>query len=209
MSPDGIITLDGAPSEIRNGAVRYRKTLLGTAPYAFRERYGGVDGLLSIVKGKDKSTKVIAQVKGSKALNPSMVRDLIGTVEKERAAIGLLITLEESTPGIKGPATLAGSCILPVWNKSYPHIQIHTIDDLLEGKGFDLPYRESPIKKAEAIKEQVRSQRMPIGIRSFTIGAKSLLKSSPGEVAFVKLYRVFIVSRKIIPKGVDKTTNIL
>ncbi len=126
-------------------------SLIGAAP---RERDGGVDGLLSIVEDKDKSTKVIAQVKGGKSLNPGMVRDLIGTVEKEKAAIGLLITLEEPTSGMKELAIHAGSYNSRIWNMSYPRIQIRTISDLLGSKPFELPYGESPIKKATRIKEQ-------------------------------------------------------
>ena len=61
---------------------------------AQREYDGGVDGLLSIPEGKGKTTKIVVQVKGGKNLNPGMVRDLIGTVKNEKAAIGLLITLE-------------------------------------------------------------------------------------------------------------------
>lgn len=132
-------------------------SLVGAAQ---REHDGGVDGLLSIPESKKKYTKVIAQVKGGEILNPSMVRDLIGTVEKEEAAIGLFITLEEPTSGMRELAIHAGSYISPIWNKSYPRIQIRMVGELLEGKGFDLPYGESPMKKAEAVKKQVRPQRM-------------------------------------------------
>ncbi len=132
-------------------------SLVGAAP---REHDGGVDGLLSIIESKDKSAKVIVQVKGGKSLNPGMVRDLIGTVEKEKAAIGLLITLEGLTSGMEELSIHAGSYVSPIWGKSYPRIQIRTVGDLLEGKGFDLPYGESPTRKAEAIKKQVRHQRM-------------------------------------------------
>ncbi|MDP2919829.1 MAG: DNA methyltransferase [Dehalococcoidia bacterium] len=121
---------------------------------ASREHDGGVDGLLSIAEGKGKSTKVIVQVKGGKSINPGMVRDLMGTIEKEKAAIGLLITLEEPTAGMRELATHTGSYESPIWHRSYPRIQIKTIKDLLEGRGFDLPYGESPLKKASPINEE-------------------------------------------------------
>jgi len=132
-------------------------SLVGAAP---REQDGGVDGLLSIVESKDKSTKVVAQVKGGKSLAPTIVRDLIGTVEKEKAAIGLLITLEEPTRGMRELAVHAGSYSSPIWGKSYPRIQIRTVRELLESKGFDLPYGESPMKKATSLKEKGRTARM-------------------------------------------------
>lgn len=132
-------------------------SLVGAAP---RTHDGGVDGLLSIVEGKDRSTKIIVQVKGGRGVNPGMVRDLIGTVEKEGAAIGLLVTLEEPTAGMKELAVHAASYTSPVWGKSYPRIQIRTVGELLEGKRFDLPYGESPMKKAVPIREPRRTKPM-------------------------------------------------
>jgi DNA modification methylase len=132
-------------------------SLVGAAP---RGRNGGVDGLLSIVESKDKSAKVVAQVKGGKSLAPTIVRDLIGTVEKEKAAIGLLITLEEPTSGMRELAVHAGSYSSPIWGKSYPRIQIRTVGELLKGTGFDLPYGESPVKKATPLKGKGRTARM-------------------------------------------------
>jgi len=132
-------------------------SLVGAAQ---RERDGGVDGLLSIPEGKNKYTKIIVQVKGGEILNPGMVRDLIGTVEKEKAAIGLLITLEEPTSGMRELAIHAGSYTSPIWDKSYPRIQIRTVGELLEGKVFNLPYGESPMKKATPIRQRRQTERM-------------------------------------------------
>jgi len=132
-------------------------SLVGAAQ---RERDGGVDGVLSIPESKNKYTKVIVQVKGGEILNPGMVRDLVGTVEKEKAAMGLLIILEEPTRGMKEVAIHAGSYFSPIWDKSYPRIQIRTVGELFEGKGFDLPYGESPMKKAAPIKQYKRTSLM-------------------------------------------------
>ena len=119
-----------------------------------REHDGGVDGLLSIPESRNKSTRVVVQVKGGKVLLPGMVRDLIGTLEKERASMGLLITLEESTTGMKELANHAGNYASPIWAKSFPRIQIRTVGDLFAGKLFDLPWAEHPAKKASSAKQQ-------------------------------------------------------
>ena len=132
-------------------------SLVGAAP---RERDGGVDGIFLIPERKDRNTKVIVQVKGGKTLIPAMVRDLIGTVDNENAAMGLLVTLETPTSGMRELAVHTGSYKSPIWDREYPRVQIRTVGDLLEGKGFDLPYGESPMKKAEAIKQQVRPHKM-------------------------------------------------
>src|SRR5208283_5187496 len=72
-------------------------TLVGASA---REYDGGVDGIFSFVEQDQKVRKVVVQVKGGDMLNPGMVRDLIGTVKKESAAIGLLITLKKPTTGM-------------------------------------------------------------------------------------------------------------
>jgi len=124
---------------------------------ASREHDGGVDGLLSIPESKNKFTKVIVQVKGGKTLIPGMVRDLKGTVDNESAAIGLLITLEKPTEGMNDLAVHYGEYESPIWDKSFPIIQIRTISELFEGKNFLLPWGERPEKKA-TFKEE-RNQR--------------------------------------------------
>jgi site-specific DNA-methyltransferase (adenine-specific) len=127
---------------------------------AHREHDGGVDGILSIL-GRNKATvKVIVQVKGGKILNPGMVRDLIGTLENEKSAIGILITLEEPTTGMKELANHAGVFESPVWGKIFPKIQIRTISEILSGKAFELPWEENPTKKATMKSENGKQTRL-------------------------------------------------
>lgn len=125
---------------------------------ASREHDGGVDGVLSIPESKGTTTKVIVQVKGGKNLNPGMVRDLMGTVENEKAAIGLLITLEKPTIGMNELANHAGDYNSPIWDKSFPRIQIRTVGEIFDGKFFELPWGESPAKKAKLTQEQLQQK---------------------------------------------------
>jgi SAM-dependent methyltransferase len=122
---------------------------------AQREHDGGVDGLLSISEGNKKYAKVVVQVKGGEVLVPEMIRALDGTVTKEKAVIGLFISLQDPTTGMKETAVHYGSYMSPVWGKSYPRIQIRTIQELLvEHKPFDLPPQVPTLKQAERVKEQ-------------------------------------------------------
>lgn len=116
----------------------------------------GVDGVLGFMEKDRKVKKIVVQVKGGETLVPAFVRDLIGTVENEKAAMGLLISLHEPTSGMKELAVHAGNYKSELWNKSYPRIQIRTIQELLmEGKQFDLPASQvSLFKKAERFKER-------------------------------------------------------
>lgn len=121
---------------------------------AHREHDGGVDGILSIPESKKSFAKVVVQAKSGKNLNPGMVRDLLGTVGNEKAAIGLFITLEKPTIGMSEFANHCGDYDSPIWHKSFQKIQILTVGELLDGKTFELPWGESPASKAKIAQEQ-------------------------------------------------------
>jgi len=81
--------------------------------------------------------QILIQVK-SGAVHPSDIRDLKGTVDREKAAMGVMITLQEPTKGMKQEALAAGYYISP-YNKKYDKIQILTIEDLFKGAKIDRP----------------------------------------------------------------------
>jgi site-specific DNA-methyltransferase (adenine-specific) len=125
-------------------------SLVGAHP---REHDGGVDGIFGFTE-KDKKTRIIiVQVKGGDTVNPEMIRALKGTVENEKAAIGLFITLVEPTSGMRDLAIHSPHYKSELWDKEYPSIQIRTIAELLDSKGFDLPPTIDPFKKAQTIRE--------------------------------------------------------
>jgi len=103
----------------------------------------GIDGYIYFHDepvGKGKTKKIIIQVK-SGHINPSQIRDLKGTLEREKAQIGVFITLRPPTKGMKKEALEAGYYISNWWGKKYPKIQILTIQEILEGKAIDYPPR--------------------------------------------------------------------
>ena len=57
----------------------------------------GIDGLLYVEVGKNKTEKVIVQVKGGAHVTRAHIATLKGDVEREKAAIGLFVTLAEPT----------------------------------------------------------------------------------------------------------------
>ncbi len=131
-------------------------SLVGAHP---REHDGGVDGIFGFVEKDKKTRTIIVQVKGGDVLNPGMVRDLIGTVKKEGAAIGLLVTLKEPTKGMMKLAIHSEPYQSELWAKEYPSIQIRTVAELLEGKTFDLPPTQSPFKNAQLAKEKAQQSQ--------------------------------------------------
>ena len=98
----------------------------------------GIDGVIGFVEEKGKAARVIVSVK-SGGVNVGQVRDLKGVVEREKAAMGLFITLEPSTEPMRVEAVSAGFYHSALWKKDYPKIQILTVEELLAGKQASLP----------------------------------------------------------------------
>jgi len=100
----------------------------------------GVDGWLYFHdEGEGSETKqVVLSVKAGHT-NVAHLRDLRGVMERERAEIGVLVTMQDPSQPMRAEAAGAGFYHSPGWNKNYPKLQILTIDDLLEGKTIDMP----------------------------------------------------------------------
>ena len=95
----------------------------------------GVDGVVYFIDGPRRAVnKAVVQVKSGRVSSP-LIRDLVGTVEREKAAMGLFITLEEPTRDMRTEAVSAGFYHSDLWQTDYPKIQIRTVGELLEGRG--------------------------------------------------------------------------
>ena len=102
-----------------------------------------------------KAETCIVSVK-SGVVNPGYIDQLRGAMEKHSAVMGLFVTLEEPTAGMKAAAAAAGLYHSELSGKDYPKIQIISIRELLEeGKKPGLPllvmpaYQQAqPVKKA-------------------------------------------------------------
>ncbi len=118
----------------------------------------GIDGVINFLESGDKSAKrVLIQVKSGKVKSGD-IRDLVGTVEREKAAIGVFITLEAPSKDMVTEAVSAGYYQSPTWDKNYAKIQILTIDELLHGKAIEMPPQYRTLKQAERVNEQGQQQ---------------------------------------------------
>ncbi len=111
----------------------------------------GIDGYLYFQDEKDKIKKAIISVKGGH-VTVSQVRDLIGVVTREKAEMGLFLTLEPITKPMEQEAILEGFYQSPA--KDYQKIQIFTIEDLLSGKRPDTPSWVSPLSTPQIHKKK-------------------------------------------------------
>ena len=99
----------------------------------------GIDG--KIVFQGDKPgefEQVMISVKAGH-LMANHIRDLRGVVEREKAAIGVLISMEDPSKPMQTEAVTAGFYESKNWGKKYPKIQLLTISALLAGKKVDMP----------------------------------------------------------------------
>jgi site-specific DNA-methyltransferase (adenine-specific) len=88
------------------------------------------------------------------------VRELIAVVAREKAAVGVLICLEDTTKDMRTEAASAGSYVSPWGGARYPKIQLLTIEDLFGGRKIILPpdAGTSAFKKAPRARGQRPTQ---------------------------------------------------
>lgn len=123
----------------------------------------GIDGVINFINEKNKAERVLIQVK-SGHVKSGDIRDLRGVLEREEAAIGVFITLEEASKDMTTEAVSSGYYHSDLWQKDYPRLQILAIADLLDGKGIDMPKSvPSQFKQAEKVKRK-KGQQGELGI---------------------------------------------
>lgn len=111
-------------------------SLVDAQPYQGKKKGadGGIDGLIyfaDAVGGKAATQRIVVSVKGGN-VTVNQVRDLKGVLDREKAPIGLFVTLEEPTKPMRVEAASAGF-YRGGNGKDYPRLQILTVGELLEG----------------------------------------------------------------------------
>jgi len=131
-----------------------------------RGRDQGIDGRLFFHDETEsgRTKQIILSVK-SGHVSVKDVRDLRGVIEREKAEIGALLTLEEATKPMEAEAAAAD------FYKSrfgaFPKLQVRTIAQLLEGKGLDYPhvpnvtFKRAPKAEMSPAEEQLSLGGMP------------------------------------------------
>lgn len=110
---------------------------------------GGIDGTVFIadfVEGKQVTKQVLFSVKSNKTLSPTVIRDLNGTIERENALIGILLTLYPM-PNLVKECKQYGQ--VKIANNFYPKIQVINVEEMLNGDYMNLPNVIEVLKKAE------------------------------------------------------------
>jgi len=124
----------------------------------------GIDGRLYFHDDKSGKTKQIVLSVKAGGVTASQVRDLRGVIEREKAEIGVLISLEPATKPMEKEGASAGFYDSP-FGKKYPRLQLVTVGELLAGKEVEYPrtldvtFKKAPRARSTAAK----SIGLPLG----------------------------------------------
>ena len=169
----GTYEVDGIPRDLEGARALFKRSPFDFERWAVslvdgtpNERQVGDKGIDGVVRfpldNKSAIGRALASVKGG-GVNPGMVRDLIGTMETQRAEMGILISLEQPTRGIRDAVDHSGMFEWPVNRKSYPKVQILTIEQLLDGARADMPTPLLPYIKASPAPQGTQMTLVPVG----------------------------------------------
>jgi site-specific DNA-methyltransferase (adenine-specific) len=125
---------------------------------------GGVDGYLYFKADGRVTEKAVVSVKGGEHVDVKMIRDLIATVQREGAKLGIFITLAPPTKPMVTEAAAAGLYQTSVYeNRKFSKIQILTIADLFDGHRPDMPFRDASVFK-QAKREAGEDKQMGLDV---------------------------------------------
>jgi site-specific DNA-methyltransferase (adenine-specific) len=123
----------------------------------------GIDGRKTFHDDNSGKTKeIIFSVKSGKNISVAEVRDLIGVLQREKAEIGVYISIEDPTKPMLREAAEAGFYTSPGADgkpgEKYPRVQLLTIKGLLEhtqhlqrpARYYDTTFRKAPRSRPDA-----------------------------------------------------------
>lgn len=127
-------------------------SLVDAVPFGGKKRGadGGIDGHIYFKPDGKTTEKAIVSVKGGQNVNVAMIRDLAHVVEREKAKVGVFLTLAPPTKPMQTEAVKAGFYEVPEYGFKVPKIQILTIQDLFDGRKPQIPMVDATAFKKAA-----------------------------------------------------------
>lgn len=165
--------VNGEPKSVEDAMVLFAQSafqfeswavsLIGGQP--FKSKGGGdtgIDGLLYFQDYKKQFHRIIIEVKGG-GYHPKDVRALKSVMDREEAPIGVLIAMKPPTKGMLAEAAALGKWKMPGSKRSYPILQIYTIQDYFDHKTLELPDTSSTLKKApRQLRESEKNHKLDL-----------------------------------------------
>ncbi|MEI2781281.1 MAG: DNA methyltransferase [Candidatus Competibacter sp.] len=133
-------------------------SLVNAVPYGGKKKGAdtGIDGIIYFKPDGKTTEKAIVSVKGGANVGVAMVKDLIATVDREKAKIGVFVTLAEPTKPMEREAVTAG--FYQTDYGKFPKIQILTIEGLFDGKKPLMPWLD-PMAFKKSAREDINSAK--------------------------------------------------
>ncbi len=138
--------------------------LPGFAPNTRQTGDRGVDGRGQLAHDPDDfdSRLALAQVKSGAKVLPKDLRDFMGVMGRDKAAIGRFITLEPIDSGDMHKDA-SGMGRITVHGKTYPRLKLWSIHDYFNNEPPELPDMVNPYKRGEIM--DAKQQRMVFNLR--------------------------------------------
>lgn len=135
-------------------------SLVDAIPFAGKKKGadGGIDGLIYFKPDGKTTERAIVSVKGGDNINVGMVRDLKGVLEREKAPIGIFISLADVTKPMITEAASAG--FYDTGFGKFPRLQILTVQDLFDGKRPQIPFGHSEGYKKAAKEKGGKQEKL-------------------------------------------------
>jgi site-specific DNA-methyltransferase (adenine-specific) len=134
---------------------KWAVSLIGAQPWRAGKKGadGGIDGILPF----GTTEKAVVSVKGGKDRQRNHIDQLKAVVDRERAQIGVFLTLEEPTKPMLAEAAGAGQYVAEGYENAVPKIQIVTIEEAmkLRDRAVQVPLRRADVFR-KAAREEAR-----------------------------------------------------
>jgi site-specific DNA-methyltransferase (adenine-specific) len=132
--------------------------LVGARPHAGKRKGAdrGIDGILYFRPDGKRTEAALVSVKGGEHVGVGAVRDLRAVMEREKAPLGILITLALPTRQMEAEAAAAGFYECDAGK--YPRLQILTLAELFQGKKPRIPLADARATFRSALREEVAVQ---------------------------------------------------
>ena len=137
-------------------------SLVNAVPYGGKKRGAdtGIDGHIYFKPDGKTTEKAIVSVKGGGNVSVPMIRDLGHVIDREKAKVGVFITLAEPTGPMRTEAIKAG--FYETEYGKFPKIQILTVAELFAGKKPQLPWRDPGAFRKAARESASRQDSLPL-----------------------------------------------
>jgi site-specific DNA-methyltransferase (adenine-specific) len=132
--------------------------LVGARPHSGRKKGAdrGIDGILYFKPDGRKTEMAIVSVKGGENIGVGAVRDLRAVIDREKAPIGVLISLALPARAMEGEAAAGGFYQCDAGR--FPRLQIITLAELFQGKRPRIPLVDRKATFKSALREETATQ---------------------------------------------------